>query len=286
MIFDGRAYANLLLEELKVKREKLEVVPRLVWLCVGEDEASVVYGKLKARAAEKLGIEFEKVYLGEEIEDIDLRNEIKKHCENKNVHGVMVQLPARVKGNLYGALGEIWMSKDIDCLNPYSIGMLLAGEGLYLPATVGAVGQILMYALGEIESPINDLGSLLKIGKVLEGKRVVVIGGGWEVGKPLVGLLSNWGASVFWVRSKEVNLGEVVNLGDIVISATGKKNLVEGTMIQEGAVVIDVGAPWGDVDFGSVRTVARFLTPVPGGVGPVTVACLMANVINAVEENG
>ncbi len=285
MIFDGRAYAGLIIEKLKERREMLSVEPHLVWLCVGEDEASVMYGKLKARVAEKLGIKFTKVYLGNEIDEEDLKSEIRKYCEDREVHGVMVQLPAKVKGNLYRVLGEIWVTKDVDCLNPYSVGMLMAGSGVNMPATVGAVGQILMYALGEIEAPMYDLGSLLKQGKVLEGKRVVVIGGGWEVGKPLVGLLSNWGASVLWVRSSERNLGEIVKLGDVVISATGEKNLVEGSMIKEGAIVIDVGSPNGDIEFTSVSDVAGFLTPVPGGVGPVTVACLMENVINAVEKS-
>lgn len=283
MVFDGKEFAKVMKEDLAAKIAESGVSPKLVWMCVGEDEASLMYGRLKAKAAGELGISFEKAVLEVEIEEEILRNKIRQFCSDEKVHGVMVQLPAKIKGNLYRALAEISASKDVDCLNPYSVGLLMAGQPIYLPATVAAIGRIIVYALGQAKVPLSN-SELLNVGKILFSKRVAVVGGGWEVGKPLVGLMSNWGASVLWARSSEENLGEILRMADIVVSATGRENLITGLMLNPGAIVIDVGAPRGDIDFPSVSAVAGFVTPVPGGVGPVTVASLMANVVAATER--
>ncbi len=280
MIFDGREFARALNEMTKQKIQSLGIVPKLVWICVGQNEASRLYGRLKSEAAESLGIDFETVVMDAGVRAEELGGKIREFCNDVEVHGVMVQLPAQVEGDLYSALGEIRADKDVDCLNPYSVGRVMAGEVVLLPATVASVGQILVYGIGQTKAPL-DIKDMLAMEKVLAGKRAVVIGGGWEVGKPLVALLSNWGATVVWARSSEENLAEIVKMGEIVISATGKENLINGAMLQDGAVVIDVGAPKGDVDFMSASAATGFVTPVPGGVGPVTVACLMANVVEA-----
>lgn len=348
MVFDGRQYAEKKEEQLRGRVERLRkqgVVPKLVWVCVGEAEQNLLYGRVKRKAAERLGIEFEeKVFADKEIgkdevpQQVEisqnfkstrddkayivslsaLSNEkrigevvkkIKEENEDPGVHGVMVQLPIQGIGDraegLVKVLSAIDPEKDVDCLTPENLGRVIMGRPRWLPATVKAVMEIVELGiqntgvriqesefrrqnLEELETKdFSERGSLEKLETILRGKRVVVVGAGLEVGRPLVAHLSNLGASVLWVTRTERNLGEIVRQAEILISATGRPGLIKEEMVAKGAMVIDVGSPKGDVEFepldSGTKDKVEFITPVPGGVGPVTVACLMENVVRSAE---
>ena len=291
VIFDGKKYAGVLESKLKTRVGKLKgngIVPKLMWICVGTAEQNLLYGKLKQQSAERMGIAFEKVVFdGVTVRLPEIMNKISSANDDESVHGVMVQLPIVLDSKDSGK-EDVWQNeilqaisseKDVDCLTPVNLGRLMSGVSVMLPATVAAVVKILEYLC--LQSRAGNFRQFLS------GKRICVVGGGVEVGRPLVNVLSNDGATVLWARSTEDNLAELTKMADIIISAVGKPGLIKGEMVKEGAVVIDVGSPQGDVDFdppaGGVKMKASFITPVPGGVGPVTVVSLMENVVEAAE---
>jgi methylenetetrahydrofolate dehydrogenase (NADP+)/methenyltetrahydrofolate cyclohydrolase len=301
IVFDGRRWAEEKKVELKARVEALVkrgIRPKLVWIQAGDDEASELYGRLKGKAAAEIGILFEEYQIANIKNQkyiSKIKNKIIKANSDPVVHGVMVQLPIKLgfrgKGlgsrDLVMILSLIDPRKDVDCLTPENLGLVMAGVPRFLPATVKAVREILELGIMNYELWKNAESKLetgnWKLKTFLRGKRMTVVGGGLEVGRPLVNMLSNDGATVLWARSAEQNLGQLTRIADIVISAVGKPGLITGEMVKIGAVVIDVGAPKGDVDFDSVKEKASFITPVPGGVGPVTVMCLMENVVVAAE---
>ncbi len=269
--FDGLKTADRLKTIISSQVEKLSDESRQKKLCsllIGQDKASHLYTEIKKRYAKEVGINFEIIYhdklsFPKALEIIgDLNN-------NEMVSGIMVQLPLpddwekRQKSKL---LSSITPSKDIDCLGANNLGKITQEADEYLPAAVEAVM------------------TALEAGKIaLSDKNICVIGNSSLVGMPLSVLLSNKGATVTICNRSTHNLEEWTKKADILISATGQASLIKGDMVKEGVVAIDVGSPKGDFDFNSVAAKASFITPVPGGIGPLTVACLMKNFIRAVN---
>lgn len=252
MKFDGKGFANRIEEQVKERVRHLGRKPKIVSFLVGEDPASALYTKLKQQAAERVGIEFEVVKL-EQIE----RDQITKIAENKDVTGIMVQLP--VPGvtdfELAGLLSAIPLNKDVDGLRYPESGVV--------PPVVTAVMKILT----EMEKSAPDLWS----------KRMAVVGARGTVGSGIVEQLEKRQVEV--IRVGRERTAEKVQQGEVVISCVGKEGLIEGEMVQDGVVVIDVGAPRGDM-IREVYQKASISVEVPGGVGPVTIACLMEKVLD------
>lgn len=258
-VFDGRALALAKETGLARKVAGMEKKLKLVSVVVGDNPISHLYVDLKGRAAERVGIDFEKVEFkvkNEKLKIEEVINFIEKLNKDKRVTGIMVQLPLPeiVRQETERLLMTISPNKDVDGLT---------GKGRFLPATVKAVLDIL-----EAENV------------TFKDKQVVIVGRSKIVGQPLARVLMDKQVAVTVAHSQTENLGEVIRQADILISATGQPGLVTQDMVKPEAMVIDVGEPRGDVA-GEVGQVAGFITPVPGGVGPVTVACLLENVVEA-----
>lgn len=263
IIFDGKAFAKGKEEKLLKILEKLPSRPKLAAVLVGDNPESELYLKLKQRAAERLGISFEmKRFSGKN------RNEVIDFIKEKNndsgVSGIMVELPLSEK---FQILDLIRPSKDVDCLTGENLRLLAEGRPRFVPPTVKAVGEILKEAGG------------------IAQKKVVVVGSDGSVGKGILSYLKD----AEGIDQGTEDLASVTKNADVLISATGVGHLIKREMVKPGAVVIDVGIEKkrdlgvvGDVDFENVKEVASFITPVPGGVGPVTVVCLMENLIGSV----
>lgn len=259
VVFDGEKEARRRELALKKKVKKLGKKLKLVSVVVSDDKASHLYVDLKGEACRRVGIDFEKIEFEDEVEAGVLINSIKAECEKEDVTGVMVQmpLPEGLKKHEDEILSAIDLKKDVDGLSPKG--------SKFLPATVKAVMSI-----------------LASEGVALRSKRVVVVGRSRIVGKPLFNHLKSLGVDVKMGHSKTSDLGKLTRNADVLISATGVAGLIKANAVKKGAVVIDVGEPRGDVDFDEVKKKAWFITPVPGGVGPMTVVSLLENVFQAV----
>jgi len=295
IIFDGKKLAaekeKILAKKVAEFKKATGIRPKLVAVMVGENEASKIYLRKKSEAAKRVGIEMEIFNLNEVEELINL---IREKNKDKKTHGIMIQmpieiqnpksLPCRQAGKIqnkfkipacpagrqnpkFKILGAIAPRKDVDCLTPENFGLLAMGKPRFLPATVKAILEIIEFSNYQIAN--------------LKGANVCVVGASNIVGKPLALHLSNLGATVTICRSKTKNLEKYTHQADLLISATGVPKLIKKDMVKKNAVVIDVGSPVGDVDFENVSQVASFITPVPGGVGPMTVVCLLENVFQA-----
>lgn len=318
IFFDGKTYAQQWQEQIRNQGQAKPIKPSIAWIASGNDPASQLYGKLKAQAAQRLGIHFQQHWIGSDQSFKTTMDQIKQLNRDPAITGILAQLPVLIQGqrlagtDLTTLLSAIDPSKDIDCLTPTNLGLVLMGQPRVLPATVRGIMEILQVARGVIPSPHRacpaldeggELGwgrnhkettspyPLLKGGGIappttlsLSGLRVLLLGGSLEVGKPLVHCLSDTGATVIWVRSSERNLSTLTKKADIVISATGKPGLIEAYMLKKGVIAIDVGSPKGDINPQDIESVARFYTPVPGGVGPITVTALMANTIDVITK--
>ena len=276
-IIDGKALAQEIRNDLKLEVQELKekgINPKLAVIMLGEDKASAVYVRNKSKACNELGIEFEEFIKGNETtqkELIDLIDELNKR---EDIHGILLQSPIPKNLDIREAFNRIDSKKDVDGFNPINVGKLAIGEDCFISCT--PYGVIKMLEAYNIE---------------IEGKRAVVIGRSNIVGKPVAQCLLNKNATVTICHSKTRNIAEVVREADIVIAALGKPKFVTEDMIKDGAVVIDVGINRnsegkleGDVDFENVSKKASYITPVPGGVGPMTIAMLMNNVIKAAEN--
>ena len=283
IIFDGREKAREIEAGLRQKVAKMRRPPRIASVVFEEDEASLLYTKLKKQAAVRVGIEFseEEVGIGDRVES--LAHRVRTFSGSGDIDGVMVQKPAKGvwlehvkdKGEFADwwrrLVVEIGQGRDVDCLNPVNLARVYTGDWQILPATVAGIVEILRVALPE------RLDEQSVTGLSLLGVRVAVVGRSEIVGRPLAAVLSQSGAEVELLgRRSDLSL---VKEAEIVVSATGKPGLIGGGLIREGAVVVDVGSPKGDVVFDRVVKKARFITPVPGGVGPMTVACLLSNLV-------
>ena len=277
-IIDGKLISAKLKEELKDEVEKLKevgIVPGLAVIIVGNDPASKTYVNSKEKNAEKLGLYSVKHQLEEKVSEEQLLKLIDDLNNDSKIHGILVQLPLPNHIDSKKVLNKISIEKDVDGFHPENVGKMIIGDKAFLPCTPNGVIKILEYENVEIT-----------------GKHAVIIGRSNIVGKPMAALLLERNATVTVCHSKTKNLSEIVNLADIVVAAVGRPNFVKADMVKEGAIVIDVGINRvdgklvGDVDFDSVKEKASLITPVPGGVGPMTIAMLMFNTIESAKRRG
>lgn len=279
-IIDGKAIANALQEKLKEQIAYFSMTvgrkPKLAVIMVGEDPASAIYVRNKIRACEAVGIISEAYKLPESTESDSLEALIAKLNKDRETDGILVQLPLSSHLNAKKIIPLIDPKKDVDGFSTTNIGSLLLDDrnGLYSC------------------TPLGIMQLIRSTGIDLSGKNAVVVGRSNEVGKPVALMLLQQNATVTICHSKTADLGEVTRKADVLVVAVGRKKLISGDMIKEGAVVIDVGINrdedgklCGDVDFETALPRAGFITPVPGGVGPMTIAMLMANTLKAAKRN-
>ena len=265
---------KIVCKRLALAREIIESSPQILKhtlrvYMVGDSPASKIYLGLKKELFLSLNIGFEDIYLSSNTTPDHLINLIKKSNQDKQVGGIVVQLPLLAswsKSEKRKVLNTIDPDKDVDCLTDKSLELVYLNKPKLFPATVKAVLIIL-------ESINIDKNCIFKY-------KVCILGKSDLVGKPLACVLSGMGAEVVCCDEYTKNISEITRKSDIVISATGVPKLLKKEMVKPGSVVIDVGEPKGDVDFENVKKVASYITPVPGGVGPVTVVCLLENFIS------
>ena len=276
-IINGKELAANIRKELKKEVEELKkkaIYPKLAVIMVGDDKASKVYVKSKSNACEEIGIEYEEFLLDENTTMEQLLNLIYKLNEDEKVHGILLQSPVPKHLDINMAFKEIKTEKDVDGFNPINVGKLSLNQDCFVSCT-----------------PYGIIRMLEAYNIPIEGENAVIIGRSNIVGKPLMQCLLNKNATVTICHSKTKNIEETTKRADIVIAALGKPNFVNANMVKEGAVVIDVGINRmedgkiiGDVNFEDVSKKASYITPVPGGVGPMTVAMLMHNVVKAAKD--
>lgn len=275
IVFDGKQFAREREEKLRQQwQKKPSKIHRkqLVDVLVGDDPAARTYVSLKKQAAQRVGIKFRSI-VRKIATTPELLNLIEQLNKAEKVGGFLFQLPlpGRLRKDQSTIINSIAPGKDVDCLTSRNLGLLLEGETDILPATVTAVTLILVEAGFPPET--------------LAGERVVVLGSSTIVGQPLANWLINQGATVTVAHKKTQNLAALTRQAKIVISATGQPNLVTDDMITPGTVIVDVGAPRADVDYEAVAPKVSFITPVPGGVGPVTVVSLLENFVSLLDLN-
>ncbi len=283
-VIDGKTMAEQIKAELKPQIAALVergATPGLIAVLVGENPASQVYVRSKAKACEEIGIHSEILELPEDTPEETLLAEIGKLNSRSDVHGILVQQPLPRQIRTEKAVAAVSPLKDVDCFHPVNVGLLLIGAPRFAPATPAGVQELLMRSG-------NDPG----------GKHVVILGRSNIVGKPLAALLmqkaKGGNATVTVCHSGTNNLAAITRIADILVAAIGQAHFVRVDMVREGAVVVDVGINRipdptrksgtrivGDVDFDAVREVASSITPVPGGVGPMTIAMLLKNTVQA-----
>ncbi len=251
------------------------VTPGLAVVIVGNDPASEVYVRNKCRACEAVGFHSEKYEMSGETTEEELIALIDKLNEDKNIHGILVQLPLPKAMDVEKILLRIKPEKDVDAFHPYNTGKIMQGKYDFLPCTPAGVMELLARYNVEIK-----------------GKDCVVVGRSDIVGKPMAMLLLHKDGTVTVCHSKTKDLTEVCRRADIIVAAVGRANFVTADMVKEGAVVIDVGINrlpdgklCGDVAFDEVEKKASAITPVPGGVGPMTIAMLMRNTLTAAQKS-
>lgn len=275
-IIDGKELARSIRGEVKKEVDNLReknVIPKLAVIMVGDNSASKVYVKNKSKACQECGVEFEEILLDANTSMETLLSIIDKLNERTDINGILLQSPIPKDLNIQEAFERISYKKDVDGFNPVNVGKLMIGEDTFISCT--PYGIIKMLEAYNIE---------------IEGKHAVIIGRSNIVGKPLAQCLLRNNATVTICHSKTRNISEITKTADILISAVGRVNMVTSEMVKEGAVVIDVGMNRnddgklvGDVDFEKVKEKASYITPVPGGVGPMTIAMLMNNVVKATK---
>jgi methylenetetrahydrofolate dehydrogenase (NADP+)/methenyltetrahydrofolate cyclohydrolase len=276
-IIDGKAIAQKVREELKGRIAKLAragIVPGLDVIIVGENPASQVYVRNKASASREIGIRSRVHALPGETTEAALLALIAELNRDSGVHGILVQLPLPAHIHTARVLEAVDPAKDVDGFHLHNVGALVTGHKVFVPCT-----------------PYGVMRMLAEIGCKVEGSDAVVVGRSNIVGKPMAFLLLESGATVTLCTSKTRNLAEHTRRADILVVATGKAHMVTGDMVKPGAVVIDVGINrlpdgklTGDVDFEAAKKRAGWITPVPGGVGPMTIAMLLCNTVEAAER--
>jgi len=276
-ILDGKALANEMREKLKEEIDILKnngVTPKLSVILVGENPASKIYVRNKERAAEKVGILSETHRLPEETEKEDLLNLIDTLNQDPSTHAILVQLPLPDHLPEQEIIESVNPQKDADGFHPYNLGRLLAGEPIVKPCTPYGIMMLIEHA-----------------GINLKGKEAVVVGRSTIVGKPMFHLLLEKHSTVTVCHSRTKDLSFHTKRADILVVAAGKAHLVKGDMIKEGACVIDVGinrlsdgSLVGDVEFEKAKEIAGWITPVPGGVGPMTVTMLLYNTVELTKR--
>ncbi len=272
-ILNGKNLRDIILADLKIRVEKFMAPPELAVILVGENPASLIYVNNKKKTAEKLGIVSHVIKFPQNVSESNLIKTIKILNEKKSTTAILVQLPLPEHIDKFKVIDAIAPEKDVDGLTPYNSGKLFSGEKPFVyPCT-----------------PRGILHLLEKYHIEIESKNVVVIGRSNLVGKPVAQMMMNKNATVTMCHSHSKNLAEITKNADILISAVGKKIITED-MVKENCVVVDVGIfkdengkTTGDVDFEKVSKKAGFISPVPGGVGPMTIASLMLNTVDLYE---
>ena len=277
-IIDGKELSKKLKEQMKGRIAQMRqqgIVPKLVVVLVGNNSASEVYVRNKHKACGEVGIESEVIKMPEETTQQELLDVVKGLNEDQTVDGILVQLPLPKQIDEKVVLRSILPEKDVDGFHPVNVGLLSIGDDCYAPAT-----------------PSGIIAMFKEYGIEIAGKHCVIIGRSNIVGKPMAALLLRHNATVTVCHSKTQNLSELTRQADIVIVATGHRHTLTADMVKEGAVVIDVGMNrnelgklCGDVDFDEVKEKASFITPVPGGVGPMTITELLENTILAAQRH-
>jgi len=276
-IISGKELAKQKREQMKLEVERLEksgLKPGLAVILVGNNPASRSYVKGKEKASTEVGIYSRLIEMPEETTEAELLAEIDRLNSDDSIHGILVQLPLPAQINEKLVIERIDPAKDVDGFHPISIGKMMIGEETFLPCT-----------------PFGIVEMIKSIGVELEGKHVVVIGRSNIVGKPVGQLLLNENATVTYCHSRTKNLAEMTKQADVLVVAIGKANVIGAEHIKPGAVVIDVGVNrldtgklCGDVIFDEAKEVASYITPVPGGVGPMTITMLLHNTIEAAKR--
>lgn len=270
MIMDGKSLKNEILSGLAEKVKALDKVPTLCVIQVGDDEASNVYINQKRKMCNDIGYNFIHEKYDDSITEDELLKNIERFNSNDNIDAILVQMPLPSGINEKSIQNAVNKYKDVDGLNDSNIVDLISGKSSLYPCTACGV-----------------ISLLDKYGVTLEGSNVVIVGRSSLVGMPLFHMLENRNATVTLCHSKTRNLQSITKNADIIISATGVKGLIKEDMVNNNAVVVDVGITrengklYGDVDFDNVSKKASLITPVPGGVGPMTIASLAQNVLKA-----
>jgi methylenetetrahydrofolate dehydrogenase (NADP+)/methenyltetrahydrofolate cyclohydrolase len=276
-IIDGKVVAQQIEAEVREAIDRLGISPGLVAVRVGNDPASEVYVRNKAKKAHELGLSGTELIHPESMSEAELLAEVERLNRDDAVDGILVQLPLPKQIDSKKVIDAIDPAKDVDGFHPINVGLLHLGRESLVPCTPAGVIRL-------IEST----------GQSIEGKHAVVIGRSDIVGKPVAALLLQRHATVTICHSRTRDLAAVAREADILIAAIGKARFVTADMIKPGAIVIDVGINRlvvdgigklaGDVDFAAAKEVAGWITPVPGGVGPMTIAMLMQNTVRAAER--
>lgn len=281
LIIDGKSFADLMQSKIKIEvdnlRSKNKRVPGLGVILVGDNLASTTYVRNKENTSKKLGFYSEGLKLPKDTKENEIINQIHALNKNTNIDGILIQLPLPPHLKPENIIEAIDPRKDVDGLHPINLGKLFMGEQLLEPCTPQGIIELLKHY------SIN-----------LKGSNVVIIGRSILVGKPLALLLLREDASVTIVHSKTKNIQDITKKADILIAAIGKPKFITKEWIKENSVIIDVGINQitesgknklvGDVDFEGVKPYVRAITPVPGGIGPVTVAMLMKNTLEAYKR--
>ncbi|MBQ3969143.1 MAG: bifunctional methylenetetrahydrofolate dehydrogenase/methenyltetrahydrofolate cyclohydrolase FolD [Clostridia bacterium] len=278
-LINGTEIAAQVKAEVAKDAEKLAefgITPGLAVIIVGDDPASKIYVRNKKKACEEVGFYSEEFALPEKTSQKELLDLIDTLNKRFDIDGILVQLPLPKHLNEKTIIGAISPKKDVDAFSPFNVGRVMIGEYRFLPCTPAGVMELIK-----------------STGVEISGKNCVVIGRSNIVGKPMAMMLLHENGTVTVCHSKTENLSDITSKADILVSAVGKAKFVTADMVKEGAVVIDVGMNHdeegklcGDVDFESVEPKAGFITPVPGGVGPMTIAMLMKNTLTAAKING
>lgn len=278
-IIDGNKIAQEIRNEVRLKtlelRRQTGIIPGLAVILVGDDPASQVYVGRKAKACAEVGFLSREYKLPAETEEKKLLKIIKKLNKDDQIHGILVQLPLPGHISTENIIAAIDPDKDVDGFHPYNVGGLMTGTPLFVPCTPRGIMEL-----------------IARSGIDLKGKEAVVVGRSNIVGKPMAMLLLAQHATVTMCHSRTGDLPAVTRRADVLIAAVGKPHMIKADMVKEGAVVIDVGVNRlengklaGDVAFDDVAPKASFITPVPGGVGPMTIAMLMKNTLDAARRS-
>lgn len=278
VVISGKEVAASIKDELKVEVKRLnenDVKPKLTVILVGNDPASHSYVKGKEKACKEVGLESQIILMEESITEKYLLSEIKKLNEDSSVHGFLVQLPLPKHIDEMKVINAISPEKDVDGFHPITVGKMMIGEDSFLPCT-----------------PHGIIELIKRTGTDIKGKHAVIVGRSNIVGKPVALLLLRENATVTICHSKTVDLKSSTKQADILIVAVGKPELITEEYVSEGTIVIDVGTnrldsgKWaGDCEFESVSEVASYITPVPGGVGPMTITMLLKNTVEAAKKS-
>lgn len=275
-ILDGKMVSQKIKNSLKKEVEDLKqkgIFPKLAVIMVGNDPSSKIYVRNKSIACKELGIEYEEFLLDENITMNKLISLINKLNQDGSVNGILLQSPIPRGLDINEAFKTIDPKKDVDGFNPYNVGKLCLGQDSFISCT-----------------PYGIIKLLEEYGIKIEGKDAVVVGRSNIVGKPMMQCLLNKNATVTICHSKTIKLEKATKKADILIVAVGKPKFITKDMVKEGAVVIDVGINrgedgklCGDVDYDEISKIASYITPVPGGVGPMTISMLMNNIVKATK---